>query len=543
MTDFYGKNVLTKAFLNKGQAFTDKEREKYGLQGLIPAAVETLETQTSAVYKKLTQISDNYAKNQYLMTIYDSNRVLYYATVAAHVEELLPVIYTPTIADAVTNFSRDFVQGHGALYLDTDYPEMLEAAMRAAASDLEQVDVMVITDGEGVLGIGDWGVGGVMISVGKLAVYTVAAGLNPRRVLPVVIDNGTENPELLADPHYVGKKCARKTGSDYLAYIEQFVAAAKKLFPGVLFHWEDFGRGNAAAILAQYQDKITTFNDDIQGTGIMMAAAVYAVAEVTKKPITEHRYLIFGGGTAGIGISDQIRQEMRLTGLSDEEAYARIYVVDRYGLVTADMADLTEGQQRYARSDEENLKNLTDLTQIIEAVQPTVLIGCSGQPGAFTEAAVRKMAEINDRPAILPISNPTKLCEATAENLIQWTNGRALVVTGSPSAPVEFDGVEYIIGQANNALLYPGLGLGIVTAKASTVTKNMLSKAAGAISALQDLSQAGAPILPPLQYVREASRLVAEAVVQAAIDDGVAARVITDVKAAVENEIWEAKYE
>lgn len=542
MTEYRGKNVLTKPFLNKGQAFTDEEREKYGLQGLIPAAIEPLEQQVVAAYEKLVQLSDDYVKNQYLMTIYNSNRVLYYAIVRQHVEELLPVIYTPTIADAVTNFSRDFVLPHGALYLDTDHPEQLEAAMLAASSDLEQVDVMVITDGEGVLGIGDWGVGGVMISVGKLAVYTVAAGLNPRRVLPVVIDNGTENSELLADPHYVGKKCARKTGAEYLAYIEQFVKTAKKLFPSVLFHWEDFGRGNAAAILAEYQDKITTFNDDIQGTGIMMAAAVYAVAEVTQKPITAHRYLIFGGGTAGIGISDQIRQEMLLTGLTSEQAYAQIYLVDRYGLVTEEMADLTEGQRRYARS-EKNLTGLSNLTEIIEAIKPTVLIGCSGQAGAFSEDAVRKMAEFNERPAILPISNPTKLCEATAADLIKWTDGRALVVTGSPSAPVKFDNVEYIIGQANNALLYPGLGLGIVVSKASTVTKNMLSKAAGAISALQDLSQAGAPILPPLQYVREASRLVAEAVVQAAIDDKVATRKITDVKAAVENEIWEANYE
>ncbi len=542
MTEYRGKNVLTKPFLNKGQAFTDEEREKYGLQGLIPAAIEPLEQQVAASYEKLVQLSDDYVKNQYLMTIYNSNRVLYYAIVRQHVEELLPVIYTPTIADAVTNFSRDFVLPHGALYLDTDHPEQLEAAMLAASSDLEQVDVMVITDGEGVLGIGDWGVGGVMISVGKLAVYTVAAGLNPHRVLPVVIDNGTENSELLADPYYVGKKCARKTGAEYLAYIEQFVKTAKKLFPSVLFHWEDFGRGNAAAILAEYQDKITTFNDDIQGTGIMMAAAVYAVAEVTQKPITAHRYLIFGGGTAGIGISDQIRQEMLLTGLTSEQAYAQIYLVDRYGLVTEEMADLTEGQRRYARP-EKNLTGLSNLTEIIEAIKPTVLIGCSGQAGAFSEDAVRKMAEFNERPAILPISNPTKLCEATAADLIKWTDGRALVVTGSPSAPVKFDNVEYIIGQANNALLYPGLGLGIVVSKASTVTKNMLSKAAGAISALQDLSQAGAPILPPLQYVREASRLVAEAVVQAAIDDKVATRKITDVKAAVENEIWEANYE
>ncbi|MCL2114481.1 MAG: NAD-dependent malic enzyme [Streptococcaceae bacterium] len=538
----YGKNVLTEPFINKGTAFTDEERTRLHLHGLLPAAVETLSEQVNRACKKLSALTENYAKNQYLMSIYNSNRTLYYAIVGAYTEELLPVIYTPTIADAVTHFSRDFVLPHDAAYLDTAHPERIEEALKSATASLDAVDVMVITDGEGVLGIGDWGVGGVMISVGKLAVYTVASGLDPRRVLPVVIDNGTANPELLADPDYIGKKVERKTGGEYLAYIDEFVKVASQLFPDVLFHWEDFGRGNAATILETYQDKITTFNDDIQGTGIMMAAAVYAVAEVTEKTIDAHRYLIFGGGTAGIGIADQIRCELMLTGLTESEAYDKIYIVDRFGLVTQSLSALTEGQKRYARR-EPLLAGLSVLTEIIEAVKPSVLIGCSGQPGAFTEEAVRKMLDFNERPAILPISNPTKLCEATAEDLIKWTNGKALVVTGSPSSPVFFEGHTYVIGQANNALLYPGLGLGIVVAKASTVTENMLSKAAGAISSLQDLSQLGAPILPPLKFVREASRYVAQAVVQAAIDDGVATRKIQDVQKAVEQEIWSPRYD
>jgi malate dehydrogenase (oxaloacetate-decarboxylating) len=542
MAELFGKERLAEPLESKGSAFTEQERTELRLHGLLPAAVESLEGQAERVYRKLSTLSDDYEKNQYLMTIFDSDRTLYFAVVGAHIEELLPIIYTPTIADAVTNFSRDFVSPHGAAYLDTDHPELIESALGAASEGLDGVDIMVITDGEGVLGIGDWGVGGVMISVGKLAVYTVAAGINPRRVLPVVIDNGTEREELLSDPDYIGKKSPRKTGEEYLEYVDQFVSVAKRLFPGVLFHWEDFGRGNAATILAKYQDEITTFNDDIQGTGIMMAAATYAVASVTHKPLGEHRFVIFGGGTAGIGISDQIKQEMMLAGLSEQEATDRFFVVDRYGLVTDDMDGLTEGQKRYARH-ETPLRGLTDLAQIVEAVKPSVLIGCSGQPGMFTREVVQKMAEFNERPAIMPISNPTKLCEATAEDIIRWTDGRALVVTGSPSDPVEFEGTTYVIGQANNALLYPGLGLGIVTSKASRVTKNMLSKAAEAVSALQDLSQKGAPLLPSVALVRQSSELIAQAVVQAAIDDGVATRAIPDVKAAVESEMWGARYD
>ncbi|MDR2977407.1 MAG: NAD-dependent malic enzyme [Streptococcaceae bacterium] len=542
MTEYYGKTLLMQPLLNKGTAFTEAERVKYALQGLLPSAVEDLDGQAARAYEKLSVLPNDYDKNQYLMTIYDSNRTLYFAIVYAHVEELLPIIYTPTIADAVTHFSRDFLLPHDAAYLNTGAPEQIEIALKTAAGSLDAVDVMVITDGEGVLGIGDWGVGGVMISVGKLAVYTVAAGLNPHRVLPVVIDNGTENPELLQDPNYIGRKTERLTGNDCMNYIDTFVEIASRLFPGVLFHWEDFGRGNAAEILGKYQDKITTFNDDIQGTGIMMAAAAYAVATVTKKPLIDHRFLIFGGGTAGIGISDQIRQEMMLADLSEEAAYGHFYIVDRYGLVTDGMSNLTEGQQRYARK-EADLVGLTDLTEIIDKVKPSVLIGCSGQPGAFTESAVKKMAEINKRPAILPISNPTKLCEATAEDLINWTEGRALVVTGSPSAPVTYEGKTYTIGQANNALLYPGLGMGIVVAKAAKVTKNMLSKAAAAISDLQDLTEIGAPLLPPMKYVHEASRIVAEAVIQAAINDSVAGREIPDVKIALQEEVWSPKYD
>ncbi len=538
-----GKEILANPFLNKGTAFTQEERQQLGLTGLLPTAFRTLEQQSDIEYAKVSKLETPYEKNKYLMTIYNSNRILYYRIVVDHLSELMPVIYTPTIADAVTNFSADYENPNEAVYLDGDHPEQIRAALENGAKDLEAVDLMVITDGEGVLGIGDWGICGVMISVGKLAVYTAAGGMNPKRVLPVVIDNGTNREELLNDPNYLGAKHPRREGAEYDKFIAQLVKDASDLFPGVLFHWEDFGRGNANRILQQYRDKICTFNDDIQGTGVMMSAAMNAVAEVTKKPVTQHRYVIFGGGTAGCGVSDQILLEMTLQGMSEEEAKKHFYLVDRYGLVIDDMEGLTEGQKRFARSREEFPENITDLAQIIDAVKPSVLIGTSGQPGRFTQEVVEKMAQINERPAILPISNPTKLCEAKAEDVIRWSKGTALVVTGSPSQPVEYEGTSYIIGQANNALLYPGLGMGIVIAKAKTVTDGMLSAAAHGIVSLQDLSQKGAPILPPVKYVRQASKLVAAAVVRAAITDGVNTVEIPDVDKAVEEAIWEPVYD
>lgn len=542
MESLKGKSLLNHPFYNKGTAFTEEERTQYQLEGLLPTKVRTLEEQIDLEYGSLSKIEDNYKKNQYLMNIYNTNRTLFYAIVSAHLVELLPVIYTPTIADSVMKYSHDYKVPNDAVFLDVNHPETIKASLQNATSDLEQIDLLVITDGEGVLGIGDWGINGVMISVGKLAVYTVASGLNPRHVLPIVIDNGTNRQELLDDPNYLGNRHARKTGQEYLDYIDAFIKEAENLFPDVLFHWEDFGRSNASVILEKYKNDLTTFNDDIQGTGVMMAAAMHAATEVSAKAIQDHRYVIFGAGTAGIGVADQIRKEMELAGLSEEDAYKRFYLVDRYGLITEDMDDLTEGQKRYARASSEFEKALPTLEETIEAVKPSVLIGTSGQPGSFTESIVKKMASYNERPAILPISNPTKLCEAKASDIIKWSDGQALVVTGSPSEPVEYKGVTYKIGQANNALLYPGLGLGIVAAKASQVTEKMLSSAANGIVSLQDLDKRGAAILPHVKYVREASKLVAIAVVEAAIADGVATKEIADATQAVESIMWEPTY-
>lgn len=542
MNNLKGLDLLRNPFLNKGTAFTEKEREKYELTGLLPDAVNTIEEQEKVFYERSKSFKDNLEKHYFLMNIYDTNRTLFYYLVSKHVTEFLPVIYTPTIGDAVMNYSRSYDTPKDAVFLSVDHPERIRESIESALKDLDEIKLIVVTDGEGVLGIGDWGVQGVDISIGKLAVYTVASGMNPSDVLPVVIDDGTNNEKLLNDPAYVGMRHERIRGKKYDDFIDQFVKTCTKMFPGVLIHWEDFGRGNARRILEKYREKICTFNDDIQGTGVMMVSAMNALAEVTKIPVKDHRVLVFGGGTAGVGVSDQILLEKMRSGLKKEDALKQFYLVDRQGLLTEDIDDLTEGQKKYARPKGEFKKPLKDLAEIVRTVKPTVLIGTSGVHGAFTEDAVRAMAEVNERPAVMPISNPTSRCEAKAEDIIRWTDGRGLVVTGSPSAPVEYNGVTYTIGQANNALLYPGLGLGIVAAKAKTVSDGMLSAAAHGIASLQDLSKIGAPILPPVSELRKASKLVATAVVKECVSEGLNREPIKDVEKAVEKEIWEIKY-
>ncbi|MBP1888702.1 malate dehydrogenase (oxaloacetate-decarboxylating) [Clostridium moniliforme] len=542
MSNLKEQDILRNPFLNKGTAFTEEEREKYNLNGLLPSAVQMIEEQEVLVYEKTKTFNNNLDKHLFLMNLYNTNRTLFYYTVGRHITEFLPIIYTPTIGDAVINYSKTFDTPKDAVFLSVDHPELIESSIKSALKDLDEIKLIVVTDGEGVLGIGDWGVQGVDISIGKLAVYTVAAGVNPKSVLPIVIDAGTNNEKLLNDPFYLGNKHERITGEKYYDFIDKFVNISLKLFPEVLIHWEDFGRSNARTILEKYRDKICTFNDDIQGTGVMMVSALNAVAKVTGIPVKDHKILVFGGGTAGVGVSDQILFEKMISGLSEEEAKKDFYLVDRQGLLTKDMNDLTEGQKRYAREIGEIKKPLTDLEEIVREVKPTVIIGTSGVPGAFTEGVVKAMSEINERPAIMPISNPTKLCEAKASDIIKWSKGKALVVTGSPSDPVTYNGVTYTIGQANNALLYPGLGLGIIVAKSKTVTDNMLSQAAHGIASLQDLSELGAPILPPVKDLKEASKLVATAVVREAVKEGINRAEISDPKEAVLKEIWEAKY-
>lgn len=374
MHNLKGQDLLRNPFLNKGTAFTEDEREKYDLAGFLPDAVRTLEEQEKFAYNRSRDFKSNLEKHLYLMDIYDTNRTLFYYLVGKHIVEFLPIIYTPTIGDAVIDYSKNYDTPKDAVFLSIDHPENIKKSIQSALKDLDEIKLIVVTDGEGVLGIGDWGVQGVDISIGKLAVYTVAAGVNPRNVLPIVIDAGTDNEKLLNDPGYLGNKHRRVRGKRYYDFIDKFVKISLDLFPEVLLHWEDFGRGNARTILEKYRDKICTFNDDIQGTGVMMNSAINAVARVTGVPVRDHRIAIFGAGTAGIGVSDQIFLEKIRSGLSEEEAKKQFYLIDRQGLLTDDMQDLTEGQKKYARSKNEFKKPLKDLAEIIREIKPSVLI-------------------------------------------------------------------------------------------------------------------------------------------------------------------------
>ncbi|EEO3342062.1 NAD-dependent malic enzyme [Listeria monocytogenes] len=544
MTVKSGFDYMNNPLLNKGTAFSEEERANYQLDGLLPPIIETIEQQAVRIETQIENLETPLHKHQLLTNLYNENRTLYYYVVTKNVTDYLPIIYTPTIGDAVIQYHKEYTAPDEALFIDAFAPEKLSASIKNYAKNNPNIDMIVITDGEGVLGIGDWGVNGVKIAVGKLAVYTVAAGLVPDRVLPVVIDAGTNNETLLNDPLYLGNKRPRLSESEYDAFIASFVNVMKEVFPKAILHWEDFGRANASRILHNYRDKICTFNDDIQGTGAMVVAAVLATIQVSRIPLNEQKIIIFGAGTAGIGIADQLSaQLMRETGLPFEKAKKHFYLVDRKGLVLDNMTDLTTGQKKYAHPSAEWSNVPTDtLENLVEAVHPTMLIGCSGVTGAFKESIVKKMTQYTERPAILPLSNPTKLAEATASDLIQWTDGKALIVTGSPSKPVEYQNTTYEIGQANNALLYPGLGLGALVTRAKYITDDMLAAASMAVAEQISPNKAGAALLPHVRTLRETSRAVAIAVANQAITENIHQVELTNVIEAIELEMWQPIY-
>ncbi|EKZ3959566.1 TPA: NAD-dependent malic enzyme [Listeria monocytogenes] len=544
MTVKPGFDYMNNPLLNKGTAFSKEERASYQLDGLLPPIIETIEQQAVRIETQIENLETPLHKHQLLTNLYNENRTLYYYVVTKNVTDYLPIIYTPTIGDAVIQYHKEYTAPDEALFIDAFAPEKLSASIKNYAKNNPNIDMIVITDGEGVLGIGDWGVNGVKIAVGKLAVYTVAAGLAPDRVLPVVIDAGTNNETLLNDPLYLGNKRPRLSESEYDAFIASFVNVMKEVFPKAILHWEDFGRANASRILHNYRDKICTFNDDIQGTGAMVVAAVLATIQVSKIPLSEQKIIIFGAGTAGIGIADQLSaQWMRETGLPFESAKKHFYLVDRNGLVLDNMTDLTTGQKKYAHPSTEWSNVPTDtLENLMEAVHPTMLIGCSGVTGAFKESIVKKMTQYTERPAILPLSNPTKLAEATASDLIQWTDGKALIVTGSPSKPVEYQHTTYEIGQANNALLYPGLGLGALVTRAKYITDGMLAAVSMAVAEQISPNKAGAALLPHVRTLRETSRAVAIAVANQAIKENIHQVELTNVTEAIEREMWQPIY-
>ena len=538
-----GHEILNNPFKNKGTAFTQEERQELGLVGLLPPYVQTLEEQAAQTYAHMHQKGSDLEKRLFLMEIFNTNRTLFYYLFSQHLEEFNPIVYDPTIADTIENYSELFVDPQYAAYLDINHPENIEATLKNAAGDRD-IRLIVVTDAEGILGIGDWGTNGVDISVGKLMVYTGAAGIDPASVLPLVIDAGTNRQSLLDDPNYLGNRHERVRGDRYYAFIDQFVETAERLFPKLYLHWEDFGRGNAANILNKYKTQIPTFNDDIQGTGIVTLGGVFAAMDIAGEKLTDQVYLCYGGGTAGAGIASRVLREMVVDGLSEEEAYKRFFMVDKQGLLFDDMDDLTPEQRPFAkkRSDFANADKLTDLLEVVKTVKPTILVGTSTQPSTFTKEVVEAMCENTERPVIFPLSNPTKLAEATAKDLIEWSNGKAFVATGIPSDDIEYNGVNYVIGQANNALIYPGLGLGMLASEASLLTDEMIGAAAHALSGIVDITKPGAPVLPPFKYVAEVSLKVATAVAKKAQEQGLARATEQDMEKAVRDFRWTPKY-
>lgn len=538
-----GHDILNNPFKNKGTAFTQEERQELGLVGLLPPYVQTLEEQAAQTYEHMHQKVNDLEKRLFLMEIFNTNRTLFYYLFSQHLEEFNPIVYDPTIADTIENYSELFVDPQYAAYLDINHPENIEATLKNAAGDRD-IRLIVVTDAEGILGIGDWGTNGVDISVGKLMVYTGAAGIDPASVLPLVIDAGTNRQSLLEDPNYLGNRHERVRGDRYYAFIDQFVETAERLFPKLYLHWEDFGRGNAANILNKYKTQIPTFNDDIQGTGIVTLGGIFAAMDIAGEKLTDQVYLCFGGGSAGCGIASRVLREMVVDGLSEEEVYKRFFMVDKQGLLFDDMDDLTPEQRPFAkkRSDFANADQLTDLLEVVKTVKPTILVGTSTQPGTFTKEVVEAMCENAERPVIFPLSNPTKLAEATAKDLIEWSDGKAFVATGIPSADVAYNGVNYVIGQANNALIYPGLGLGMLASEASLLTDEMIGAAAHALSGIVDITKPGAPVLPPFKYVAEVSLKVATAVAKKAQEQGLARVAEQDMEKAVRDFRWTPKY-
>lgn len=524
-------SILNNPYLNKGTAFTKAERDQLGLNGLIPPYIQTLDEQVAQTYAQFQTKANDLEKRLFLMQIFNENRVLFYKLFSEHVVEFMPIVYDPTIADTIENYSELYVQSQNATFLSIDDPDNMETALKNAA-DGRDIRLIVVTDAEGILGIGDWGTNGVDISVGKLMVYTAAAGIDPSQVLPVVLDVGTNNEKLLKDPMYLGNRHERIKGDRYFEFVDQFVQTAENLFPNMYLHFEDFGRDHAAKILNKYKDHYVIFNDDIQGTGIITLAGILGALNISKQKITDQVYLSFGAGTAGAGILSRIYAEMVENGLSEEEAKKHFYMVDKQGLLFDDDETLTPEQKPFARkrSEFENPEELTDLLSVVKAVHPTIMVGTSTKPGAFTEEVVREMAAHTERPIIFPLSNPTKLAEAKAEDLLKWTDGRALIATGIPVDDIEYNGVTYQIGQANNALVYPGLGLGVIASTAKVLNDTMISKAAHSLGGIVDVSKPGAAVLPPVSKLSEFSQTVAEGIAQSAVDQGLTKETITDVK-------------
>lgn len=545
-TNLSGYNLLRTPKLNKGCAFTAKERELFKLDGLLPPLVETLDQQTARMFMQYKEHHTNLGKNIYLNMLHDYNETLFYKLASLHLEEMLPILYTPTVGEAVQRFSLEHRKPKG-IYISYNQRNHIKKILDQCVP--HEIDLSVVTDGEAVLGIGDQGIGGINISIAKLMVYTLCGGINPNRTLPIQLDVGTNNPHLLNDPMYLGWRHERIAGKPYDDFIEAFVDAITKKFPHIFLHWEDMGRGNARRILNQYREKFCTFNGDMQGTGAVALASILAGTKASGMPLSAHRIVIMGAGTAGTGIADQIHSALMREGLSDEQARLRFWLVDKAGLLTKDMALLPD-QIRFARDHAELSQwNIQDpsyisLTNVATHIKPTILIGCSTAAGAFTEEIVKLMAATVPRPIIMPLTNPNALSEAKPEDLIKWTQSKAIIATGSPFPDVYYEEKWYRIAQSNNAFSFPGIGLGSIVVQAKQVSNEMIWAATEALSKCSPIIEdATAPLLPKLSEARMVSLKVALAVAEKARAEGLAQIPDSiDLQELLKNTHWEPAY-
>lgn len=539
-------DILKNPLTNKGTAFTLEERARYGLTGRLPVAVETLEQQAARAYRQYSGYESDIEKYVYLDQLHNRNEVLYYRLLTDHLVEMLPIVYDPTVGEAIKKWSRDYRRSR-AVYLDVNHPENVRASFETLGLGPDDVDLLVVSDAEEILGIGDWGVNGTDISVGKLAVYTAAAGIHPDRVIAVNLDVGTDNEQLLNDPAYLGNRHARVRGERYERLIDTYLQVASEMFPRALLHFEDFGAGNARRILVKNRERYRIFNDDMQGTGAIVMAAVISGLKVTKQGFADQRLVVYGAGTAGTGMADQISAAMERDGLSREEARKRVWLIDINGLVTDDMQGLPDYQQEYARpaaevSSWKRQDGKIGLLEVVKQVKPSILIGTSTDHGAFTKEVIEALCAGVERPILLPLSNPTERIEVLPSDAIPWSGGKALVATGIPVEPVSYQGTKFHIGQGNNALLYPGLGLGVIVSGARHVTDGMLLAAAQAVAGQVNPQELGASLLPPVDNLRASSATVAVAVAKQAVAEGVATRQHDNWVQAVQDAMWQPAY-
>jgi malate dehydrogenase (oxaloacetate-decarboxylating) len=568
-----GLAVLTTPLLNKGSAFTSEEREALGLNGLLPPVISTLESQVASAYAQYQRLPDALGKNIYMTALHDRNEVLFFRLLSEHLREMIPIVNDRTVGLAMEQYHHECRRPRG-VYLSINDPEGIEAAFGNLGAGPDDIDLILATDAEQIFGIGDWGVGGIEIAIGKLAIYTAAGGIDPARVIPVMIDVGTDRESLRDDPMYPGNRHARVRGERYDAFIDAYIKTAARLFPRALLQLEDFALGNARRILSAYRSEFRVFSDDLQGTGTIALAAMVSALRVCGAPLRNQRVVIFGAGTAGIGIADLVRDVMVSEGLSAEAASRRFWCVDTAGLLTDDMGGrLPDYHESYARpaaevrawkrddmatkkasgdafrrkisAGEEKMGEKMGgigLAEVVHQVRPTMLIGASGCAGAFTEAIIREMAWHTDRPIIFPLSSPSPLAEATPADLIAWTDGRALIATGGSFTPVTYKGITHVIGQLNNAMLYPGVGLGAIVSRASSVSLRMLVAAANALSSLVAVRLAGATLLPHIEDLRSVTVTVAVAVAEAASQEGLAGIKLPDIVIEVQDAMWQPEY-